>query len=213
MSKLTINLAETAENYFDNVVLETTDTIFQEIIKAFPIASSGLAIYKSFRSYNEKLKLKNILEFIKEGESLASGSLLKIFKNQNNLEIGSELLNALDKTYLIHQSKMLARLALLYDSKEIDRPQFLRYAHIIPQFTSYLLEGLEKSYLLFEENKLNKNFHLKNDQCNFTASELEKFGFLYVVATFGSGNNYGRNKDLNFFYESIYKNKHGKNEV
>lgn len=100
MSQIPSNIIQTAENYFDNTVLETTDTIFQEILKAFPIASSGLAIYKVFRSYNEKQKLKNILEFIKEGEKLASGTLLKIFKNQNNLEIGGELLNALDKVYL-----------------------------------------------------------------------------------------------------------------
>ena len=211
MSQIPSNIIQTAENYFDNTVLETTDTIFQEILKAFPIASSGLAIYKVFRSYNEKQKLKNILEFIKEGEKLASGTLLKIFKNQNNLEIGGELLNALDKVYLIHQSKMLARLALLYDAKEINRETFLRYAHIIPQFTSFLLEGLEKAYLSFEMNKSKKDYHLKNNECNFSASELEKFGFLYVVATFGSGNNYGREKDLIFFYEHIYKNKHDKN--
>lgn len=99
-------LAETTENYFDATVLETTDTIFQEIVKAIPVASSSVAIYKAFRSYSEKQKLRNILEFIKEGEDLAPGSLLKIFKNQNNLEIGGELLNALDKTYLIHQSKI-----------------------------------------------------------------------------------------------------------
>lgn len=207
MNKLS-HIAETAENYFDATVLETTDTIFQEIIKAIPVASSSIAIYKIFRSFNEKQKLKNILEFIQEGENLAAGSLLKIFRNQNNLEIGSELLHALDKTYLIHQSKMLARLALLYDLNEIDRLKFLRYAHIIPQFTSFLLEGLEKAYLSFENNKSKKDYHLKNDECNFSASELEKFGFLYVVATFGSGNNYGRSKDLKFFYENIYKNRH-----
>ena len=211
MSQIPSNIIQTAENYFDNTVLETTDTIFQEILKAFPIASSGLAIYKVFRNYNEKQKLKNILEFIKEGEKLASGTLLKIFKNQNNLEIGGELLNALDKVYLIHQSKMLARLALLYDAKEINRENFLRYTHIIPQFTSFLLEGLEKAYLSFEMNKSKKDYYLTNNECNFSASELEKFGFLYVVATFGSGNNYGREKDLIFFYEHIYKNKHDKN--
>ena len=77
MSQITSTIIQTAENYFDNAVLETTDTIFQEIVKAFPIASSGLAIYQAFRNYNEKQKLKNILEFIKEGESLASGTLLK----------------------------------------------------------------------------------------------------------------------------------------
>lgn len=84
MNKIS-TLAETTENYFDNTVLETTDTIFQEILKAFPLASSGIAIYRLFRSYNEKQKLKNILEFIKEGENLEPGSLLKIFKDQNNL--------------------------------------------------------------------------------------------------------------------------------
>ena len=52
MSQIPSNIIQTAENYFDNTVLETTDTIFQEILKAFPIASSGLAIYKVFRSYN-----------------------------------------------------------------------------------------------------------------------------------------------------------------
>lgn len=83
------------------------------------------------------------MEFVKEGENLEPGSLLKIFKDQNNLEIGGELLNALDKTYLVHQSKMLARLALLYDVKEINRENFLRYAHIIPQLTSFLLKGLD----------------------------------------------------------------------
>lgn len=211
MNQITSTIIQTAENYFDNAVLETTDNIFQEIVKAFPVASSGLTIYQAFRNYNEKQKLKDILEFIKEGESLASGTLLKIFKDQNNLEIGSQLLNALDKTYLVHQSKMLARLALLYDVKEINRANFLRYAHIIPHFTSFLLEGLEKAYVAFEKNKTNKNYHLKNEECNFSASELERFGFLYVVATFGTGNNYGRSKDLIFFYENIYQHKHRKN--
>ncbi|WP_168414943.1 hypothetical protein [Acinetobacter indicus] len=210
MNKIS-TLAETTENYFDNTVLETTDTIFQEILKAFPLASSGIAIYRLFRSYNEKQKLKNILEFIKEGENLEPGSLLRIFKDQNNLEIGCELLNALDKTYLVHQSKMLARLALLYDVKEINRENFLRYAHIIPQLTSFLLEGLDKAYTLSEKNKTNKNYHLKNEECNFSLSELERFGFLYVVATYGSGNHYGRSKDLVFFYENIYQNKYRKN--
>jgi hypothetical protein len=203
-------LITTVENYFDNEVLETTDTIFQEILKAFPIASAGIAIYKVFRSYNEKQKLRNILEFIKEGETLEPGTLLEIFKDQNNLEIGGELLNALDKSYLVHQSKMLARLALLYDLKQVNKDNFLRYTHIIPYLTSFLLEGLEKAYIAFENNKSNKNYHLKNEECNFSASELERFGFLYVVATFGSGNNYGRSKDLIFFYENIYKNKYNK---
>jgi hypothetical protein len=140
MGKITM-LAETAENYFDNNVLETTNTIFQEILKAFPITSSGIAIYRVFRSYSEKQKLQNILEFIKEGENLEPGRVLKIFKDQNNLEIGGELLNALDKTYLVHQSKMLARAALLYDIGEINRLKFLRYAHIIPKFTSFYLNN------------------------------------------------------------------------
>ncbi|WP_228277922.1 hypothetical protein [Acinetobacter indicus] len=160
MNKIS-TLAETTENYFDNTVLETTDTIFQEILKAFPLASSGIAIYRLFRSYNEKQKLKNILEFIKEGENLEPRSLLKIFKDQNNLEIGCELLNALDKTYLVHQSKMLARLALLYDVKEINRENFLRYAHIIPQLTSFLLEGLDKAYTLSEKIRPIKIITLK----------------------------------------------------
>ncbi|WP_286714020.1 hypothetical protein [Acinetobacter sp. UBA2581] len=161
MNQIISTIIQTAENYFDNAVLETTDTIFQEIVKAFPVASSGLTIYQAFRNYNEKQKLKDILEFIKEGESLASGTLLKIFKDQNNLEIGSQLLNALDKTYLVHQSKMLARLALLYDVKEINRANFLRYAHIIPHFTSFLLEGLEKAYVAFEKIKPIKIITLK----------------------------------------------------
>ena len=66
MSKLTNNLAETAENYFDNSLLEITDTIFEEILKAIPLASSGLAIYNVFKSYTERQKLKNILEFIRQ---------------------------------------------------------------------------------------------------------------------------------------------------
>lgn len=203
-------LTETAENFFDNSVLETTDTIFAEILKAFPLASSGLAIYKVFRSYNEKQKLKNILEFIKEGEKLQAGTLLKIFSNQDNLEIGSELLNALDKTYLVFQSKMLARVAILFDTNQINREQFLRYAHIIPKFTSFLLEQLENSYRVFDTNKFNKNFKLENSDCNYAASELENLGFLYVIATFGSGNTYGMENQLKFFYENIYQNKHQK---
>ncbi len=63
----------------DRFLIYERDLIFQEILKAFPLASSGIAIYRLFRSYNEKQKLKNILEFIKEGENLESGSLLKIF--------------------------------------------------------------------------------------------------------------------------------------
>ncbi|EXA64556.1 hypothetical protein KTG68_12685 [Acinetobacter variabilis] len=73
------------------------------------------------------------------------------------------------------------------------------------------IEGLEKAYVAFEKNKTNKNYHLKNEECNFSASELERFGFLYVVATFGTDNNYGRSKDLIFFYENIYQHKHRKN--
>src|SRR5690606_36689140 len=97
MSQIKSNIIQTAEKYFDNTVLETTDTIFQEILKAFPIASSGLAIYQVFSNYNEKQKLKNILVLIKEGEKLAARSLLKFFKDQNILEIGGESFNALDK--------------------------------------------------------------------------------------------------------------------
>jgi len=105
---------------------------------------------------------------------------------------------------------LLAHLALLYDAKEINRETFLRYAHIIPQFTSFLLEGLDKAYTAFEKNKSNKSYHLKNEECNLSASELERFGFLYVVATYGSGNTYGRSKDLIFFYENVYQNKYSK---
>ncbi|HAB43168.1 MAG TPA: hypothetical protein DCE70_06390, partial [Acinetobacter sp.] len=68
---------------------------------------------------------------------------------------------ALGKTYLVHQSKMLARLALLYDVNEINRANFLRYAHIIPHFTSFLLEGLEKAYVAFEKIKPIKIITLK----------------------------------------------------
>jgi len=54
-------------------------------------------------------------------------------------------------------------------------------------------------------NKFEKDYRLTNNECNFSASELEKFGFLYVVATFGSGNNYGREKDLIFFMNTYIK--------
>ncbi|MEW9150134.1 hypothetical protein AB2762_06400 [Acinetobacter indicus] len=59
MNKIS-TLAETTENYFDNTVLETTDTIFQEILKAFPISFIRHCDLPTFRSYNEKQKLKNI---------------------------------------------------------------------------------------------------------------------------------------------------------
>lgn len=198
-------ITETAENIFDDQVL--TDTFAEELLKSVPLGSLIQAFCRAKKNSNEKQKLEKIIEFIKEGETLAPGTLLEIFKNQNDIETGLELLNALEKCYLVLQSKMLARSAILYDSNEINRDQFLRYAHIIPQFTSYLLEGLEKSYEAFKKNLINKNFHLKNNDCNFAASELEKLGFLSVVTSYGSGNVYSKEKDLIFFYENIFERK------
>mgnify|MGYP003611818673 CR=1 FL=1 len=212
MSKLTNNLAETAENYFDNSLLEITDTIFEEILKAIPLASSGLAIYNVFKSYTERQKLKNILEFIKEGEKLKSGTLFKIFSKQNNLEIGSELLNALDKTYLVLQFQMLARIAILYDVKKIDHSKFLRYAHIIPKFTSFLLTQLELCYRLHNERKNDDDYRIFNHECNGSGQELESLGLVTSIATAGGGDFYNGNDELIYFYENIYKNKHDRNE-
>ncbi len=53
---------------------------------------------------------------------------------------------------------MLARLALLYDAKEINRENFLRYAQYYSSIYIVLLEGLEKAYLSFEMNKSKKDY-------------------------------------------------------
>ena len=156
MSDKILNSSSFVENIIDNTILSTTNNILEEFVKALPVGSlltSGLDVFKN---YQTRKKIQQILYFVEEAQNLQAGKIFEIFSKQDNLEIGSELLNALDKTYLILQSQMLARAAILYDANEIGQTQFLRYAHIIPKFTSFLLKQLEHCYLIFQKIKMIK---------------------------------------------------------
>jgi len=112
MNQITSTIIQTAENYFDNAVLETTDTIFQEIVKAFPVASSGLTIYQAFRNYNEKQKLKDKfghIDYLVQGtiypdvieSGTATASVIKSHHNVGGLpeDVDFELLEPLRQLF------------------------------------------------------------------------------------------------------------------
>ncbi|WEV50101.1 hypothetical protein OZX61_11935 (plasmid) [Acinetobacter sp. ESL0695] len=113
--------SEASENLVKNVLLNTTENILEEIIKAFPIVSSLKGIYQGFTQYQLNKRAQQFLYFVEECENKNSGNILKIFKDKNNIEIGMEIINALDTSYLVNHAQMLAKVTLLYDTKEISR--------------------------------------------------------------------------------------------
>lgn len=201
-----------AENLVDNLVLTKASSLIEEVTKALPLAGIGVGIYNTYKGYKHTKQINQIQEFVREGETLKAGTLLAIFNNANNLEMGMEILHALDQCYLDIQSKMMARLALLYDCKEIDRDRFLKYSHIIPRLTSHLLSQIERCYQYHLERKdLDINdYRILMKECGGAAVELTSYSFLQAHMTAGGGDFYQATDELIFFYEYLYNNKNGK---
>ncbi|MBD8010252.1 hypothetical protein [Acinetobacter pecorum] len=203
-------LAETVENGFDNVVLEVAETALEEIIKAFPITNAVKGIYNCVISYQENQRSFKFIQFVEECELHKPGQIFKIFKDKSNIEMGGEILNALEKSYLPKHSQMIARASILYDSKQLDRRKFLKYSHIIPKLTSYLLTQISTSYHLHLERKNNEDYRIFNNDLDGAGQELASYGFLQTIQTMGSGDFYKGNEELEYFYQHIYNNKYGK---
>lgn len=204
----------TTENLVDNILLASTNGILEEIAKAIPVAGIAVGLLGGYKKYRYNKQASQILNFVQEGETLKAGTLLNIFKNPNNLEMGMEILNSLDQCYLQIQSQMMARLALLYDVNEITRDKFLKYSHIIPKLSSHLLIQLEKCYQFHLERKHLEDYKYRifSSECDGAAIELTSYSFLIAHATAGGGDFYQATDELIFFYTHIYKNKHDRQE-
>lgn len=210
MNKLT---AEITENLFDNVVLATTTSIFEEVVKAFPVTNAFSALFSSYQNMKQKRRATQFIKFVEECEKHQAGQILKVYKNKNNLEMGMEILNALEDSYLEIHAQMIARVAILYDSKQLDRSKFLKYAHIIPKLSSYLLEQIEICYNTYQVVKAEvKGKRALGDKVSKALTpELANWGLLESITTIGDGFRYSGTDELDYFYEYIYKNKYDKN--
>lgn len=199
--------SEASENLVKNVLLNTTENILEDIIKALPMVNSLKGIYQGFTQYQLNKRAQQFLYFVEECENKNSGNILKIFKDKNNIEMGMEIINALDTSYLVNHAQMLARVTLLYDAKEISREKFLEYIHVIPRLTSHLLTQIKYCYeqqlLLIAANKLDDGFVGGN-------FELVGYKFLSPVPLASNGFKYTGTTHLIFFYEKIYQNSNGK---
>ncbi len=199
--------SEVTENLVDNILLNTTENALEEVIKAFPIVGALKGLYQGFTQYQLNKRAQQFLYFIEECESRDPGDILKIFKDKSNVEMGMEIINALDTSYLVNHAQMLARVTLLYDTEEISREKFLEYVHVIPRLTSHLLTQIKYCYeqqlLLIAANKSDDGFGGGD-------FELVGYKFLSPVPLASGGFRYKGTTHLKFFYENIYQNSHGR---
>ncbi len=197
--------SEVGENLVDNVLLNTTENALEEVIKAFPIVNALKGIYHGFTQYQLNKRAQQFLYFVEECENREPGDILKIFKDKNNIEMGMEIINALDTSYLVNHAQMLARVTLLYDTKEISKENFLEYVHVIPRLTSHLLTQIKYCYeqylLLIAAHKADYGF----DGGDF---ELVGYKFLCPIPLASGGFRYTGTPQLKFFYEKIYQSSH-----
>ncbi|USP41023.1 hypothetical protein [Acinetobacter sp. XS-4] len=199
---------ETVENIFDNTVMAVAETALGEAIKAFPIVNVLKGVHGARISYREQQRANLFLEFVQEVEQNHTGQVLRIFQGQNNIEMGGEILNALENSYLAIQSQMIARVVILYDVKQIDRKKFLKYSHIIPKLSSFLLEQISTCFSLHLERQNDEDYRIFNSDCDGAGQELTSYGFLNAMTTAGGGDVYQGTEELEFFYEYILNNRH-----
>lgn len=209
VNKLT---AEITENLFDNVVLSTTTSIFEEVVKAFPITNAFQTVFNSYRNLQEKRRAIQFIKFVEECERHQAGQILKVYKSKSNLEMGMEIMNAIEDSYLEIHAQMIARVAILYDVKQIDRSNFLKYAHIIPKLSSYLLEQIEDTYKKHIYRVKNPNNGFQHNEILEVSHELQNYGFIVITPGLSGGHSVKGTDELKFFYENIYKNKHDKKD-
>lgn len=203
-------LGETVENIFDNTVMAVAENALEEAMKAFPVVNTLRGLYSAKVSYKEQQRANLFLDFVQEVEQHNAGQVLKIFQGQNHIEMGGEILNALENSYLTIQSQMIARVAILYDVQQIDRKKFLRYSHIIPKLTSFLLDQIKTCFKLHLERQKDEDYRIFNSDCDGAGQELTSYGFLNAIATAGGGDFYQATKELEFFCEYILENKYRK---
>lgn len=205
-------VAETLENTFDNAVADMATTVLDEAVKGFPIVNAVRGIFNGYQNYQTVKRANQLLVFVNEYEQYQAGQILTIFKDQKNFEMGQEVLNALEHSYINLHAQMIARITILYDTKQLKRNRFLKYAHIIPKLSSYLLTNLQAGYHLHVERKNNENYRIFNNELDGAGEELTSYGFFRAVATMGGGDFYEGIEELEFFCEHIMNNKHGKKD-
>lgn len=205
-------VAETLENTFDNTVAEITTTVLDEAVKGFPIVNAVRGIFNGYQNYQIAKRANQLLVFVNECEQYQAGQILKIFKDQKKFEMGQEVLNALESSYINLHAQMIARITILYDATQLKRNRFLRYAHIIPKLSSYLLTNLQAGYHLHIKRKNNEDYRIFNDELDGAGEELTSYGFFVAVATMGNGDFYQGIEELEYFFEYIMNNKHSKKD-
>ncbi|MGR3979033.1 hypothetical protein FW754_15480 [Acinetobacter sp. 1207_04] len=200
-------LGTTAENLGKSVYLSVTDSVLEEIAKAIPIVSVLKAGCSAYQNIGVKRREAQFFIFVEECERIEEGAILKIYKDKNNIEMGMEILNAIEESYLKLHAKMIAKLAILYDKKRIERIKFLKYIHIIPKLTSYLLEQIKDSYDQYQivKTEFQGKKSLGAERSKLLSYELVSLGFLEATSVMGGGFHYSGTEDLDFFYENIYK--------
>ncbi|MEG0619493.1 MAG: hypothetical protein RR557_09370 [Bacilli bacterium] len=198
----------TTENLIDNTLLSTADSVLEEFIKAFPFVSAFKGVYQGFYQYQLSKRTQQFLYYIDACELESPKKINEIFKDKSNLEMGMEIMNAIELSYLEKHARMIARATILYDAKEISRSEFLKYMHIIPKLTSYLLDQIKECY---ERNKLeltNPRHGLKDATDEDLTLELESYGFVQIITHPFGGKEYKATGFLLNFYENIFQSEH-----
>ena len=198
-------LGQTTENIVDNNIDIVANSILNELLAAVPVVSILTSGYQVFNEYQIAKRAKHFLEFISACESKSPQKVSEIFKNKSNLEMGMEIMNALDTSYLVIHAKMIATTALLYESEKIQRDKFLKYIHIIPKLTSYLLNQIEICYERNVSEITQLGYGIKGVSDDDLTIELELYGFVTIFTHVFVDKQYRATDDLIYFYEYIFQ--------
>ena len=198
-------LGQTTENIVDNTVDIVANNVLNELLKAIPFTSVLTGGYQVFTEYHVNERARIFLEFITACESQSPQKISEIFKNKSNLEMGMEIMNALDTSYLVIHAKMIATTALLYDSELLKRDKFLKYIHIIPRLTSYLLSQIKLCYERNVSEIHQLDYGIKGVSDEDLTIELELYGFVKIFTHVYGDKQYIATDDLMYFYEHIFQ--------
>lgn len=198
----------TVENLADEIIFKTATTLLEDTIKSIPFASliaGSIESYTKFRTLKEQ---KQLFAFIQEAENINVGFIEKFFKDKDNLELGLEVLEILDQTYLEKQARMIGRATFLFKGLEISKQEFDKYMYIITKLNNYLITLIENLYTEFSVNSSEKiiSMPLPNmDLISFGFVKKLSDGSWFAEAQNSSHDDYEVHDDFIYFYENIFK--------
>lgn len=136
------------ENLADEIIFKTVNTLLEDTIKSIPFASVITGSIESYTKFRILKEQKQLLAFIQEAENINIGFIERFFKDKDNLELGLEVLEILDQTYLEKQARMMGRATILFKSLSISKPNFDKYTYIITRLNSHLIYLIEELYTI-----------------------------------------------------------------